>query len=339
MRNVFLILCTVTLALASCSSNDGPSYPDATVEQMLGDYKGKMTVNKEAEKEVIVKVGKKIEMPALPVEAIVKAMVAAENQEAALASVKNVAYAIDYKATILGHQISLELNPVNLKFNVLVKEKEETIEVTFDKKAPGMFDGSNNSLTFYLKATGATITGNEAAKLETPVEYLLLPTKKTIVAVTVKDVEGTYPGKLIATQGEKKVENDLTATAKENVLTMAAFPIKEVVMAVVKDEAKADEIIKEMKPVDYKLAYEPVLAKDKSKIELTFKPAPLTFKIKVDEKEKEVSVDMKLENKGVYVVKDKTLTFGMTADKVTVDKEALEDFKAVVYSFPAVVKK
>lgn len=342
MKKLLGILCMMAFALTSCSSDDDNNIPAINVNQMKGDYNGEMVINKNKEEKtaVSVNVDEKLNIASFPLEDIVKALVDEGNLEAALESLEATPYTSEYNAVVNGSKINFTLAAPSLTFDVLIGEKVEKVEVTFAKEAIGLFDGRDNTLTFALKAENATIgTTREEVAFEA-IEYLFLPTKKVIVNVTEKDVEGTYNGEITSKQGETELKQASAVVAKDNVLAIDNFPMTEIVAALVGDDkTKVEEILKELDKVSYNLNYKAVVADNKDKIELNFEPKALSFKVTIDEVEKEVVVTIKAEDKGVYTVKESTLAFNFVADKVSVNKEELADFTAVEYSFPAVAKK
>lgn len=338
MKKLLLLFSLATFALASCSSDDNDDII-ITPENIKGEYVGKMTINKEAEEGVNLKVDKNINFLAFPIKDIVSSIVPEDELEATLEAIEAIPYSIEYTGEIVGEKMALLLAPKELSFDINVAEKTQKIVVTFDGKSTGIFDGRDNTLSFALKATKISVDGEESADFK-EINYVLLPSRKTIVKLDVKDVEGTYETAIITKQGEAIAEHKLTSITKDNVLTINEFPIKEIILAVVESNTeKADAIIADLDKVNYSINYTAEVTKANDAIELTLKPTELKLKIKIEDVEKEVVTTFVANKKGKYLAKDKSLSFNIRAEKVSVDGKAIESFIAVEYNASATIKK
>lgn len=159
--------------------------------------------------------------------------------------------------------------------------------------------------------------------------------------INVKDVNGSYSGKLKTVQGKKTNEAAVTFTAKDSVITFTELPVKEIVYAVAGDSLKAEEALKAIGKVKYSLNYTPTLTKTKTSVELAFSPKLLELQIPVDEAKKKVAVTFVAKEKGLYttVGNDKALKFELVAEKIMVDSTALSPYEAIKYEFPLSKKK
>jgi hypothetical protein len=102
--------------------------------------------------------------------------------------------------------------------------------------------------------------------------------------VKLEDINGNYKGRLITVQGEFRSEKVVDFKIKKDTLTFPEFPLKEIVMAVVKDPVKTQEALTKMGKVKYNLNYTTVLNADKNWVELTFAPKELELQIPVAER-------------------------------------------------------
>lgn len=156
--------------------------------------------------------------------------------------------------------------------------------------------------------------------------------------VKLEDVNGNYKGRLITMQGEFRAEKIVDFKIKKDTLTFPEFPIKEIVMAVVKDPVKTQDALTAMGKVKYNLQYTSVLNADKNWVELTFAPKELELQIPVDGVNKKTVVTLVAKQKGYFAGLDHTLRFALAAEKITVDGTALSPFEIIYYNFPYCIK-
>ncbi len=162
---------------------------------------------------------------------------------------------------------------------------------------------------------------------------------KPVGPVKVEDVNGNFGGKLVVTQGKAKSESTIALSAKTNTISIADLPVSQIVLSVVKDAAKTQEIIKKLGKVKYDINYTAKVNAGKTAVDLTFAPKAIELQIPVDNATKKVVVNVVAKQAGVYTAKTKTLKFGLTIDKVTVDGTAVAPFEAIFYDFQSLVKK
>lgn len=156
--------------------------------------------------------------------------------------------------------------------------------------------------------------------------------------VKLEDVNGNYKGRLITMQGEFRAEKIVDFKIKKDTLTFPEFPIKEIVMAVVKDPVKTQNALTAMGKVKYNLQYTSVLNADKNWVELTFAPKELELQIPVDGVNKKTVVTLVAKQKGYFAGLDHTLRFALAAEKITVDGTVLSPFEIIYYNFPYCIK-
>ncbi|MGC5746439.1 DUF4840 domain-containing protein [Chryseobacterium sp. NFX27] len=156
--------------------------------------------------------------------------------------------------------------------------------------------------------------------------------------VKLEDINGNYKGRLITVQGEFRSEKVVDFKIKKDTLTFPEFPLKEIVMAVVKDPVKTQEALTKMGKVKYNLNYTTVLNADKNWVELTFAPKELELQIPVDGATKKTIVTIAAKQKGYFVGMDHTMRFALAAEKITVNGTELNPFEAINYNFPYCIK-
>ena len=155
--------------------------------------------------------------------------------------------------------------------------------------------------------------------------------------IKVEDVQGDYTGKVITTQGTKKVETSTGATAKNNVLTFSELPVRQLVLSVLKDSVKTDAAMKTIRKVKYELNYTPKVNAGNTAVDLTFAPKALEVTVPVEGANKKVVVTFEAKSAGSY--KNKVLKADMEAVKITVDGTQVTPFDKIVYSIPSFTKK
>ena len=87
--------------------------------------------------------------------------------------------------------------------------------------------------------------------------------------ITTETMFGNYSGKMsswniVPNEGEDNGEDapagiDISATVKNDTIHLEKFPIKDIVLSIVKDETLADKIVETVGNVNYKVGYEPTL--------------------------------------------------------------------------------
>ncbi len=155
-----------------------------------------------------------------------------------------------------------------------------------------------------------------------------------ISPVKLEDLNGNYRGRLITVQGISRTEKAIEFKSKKDTILFTEFPVREIVKSVVKDPVKAEAALVAMGKVTYKLNYSSVLYADKNLIELTFDPKKLELKIPVDGVDKNVMVTLTAKQNGYFAGLDRSLRFGLAAEKITVDGIDLNPYDIIYYNFP-----
>lgn len=159
-----------------------------------------------------------------------------------------------------------------------------------------------------------------------------------IIPVKLEDANGTYKGKLITTQGIIKSEKVVDFKVKKDTITFAEFPIKEIVKSVVKDPVKAEAAITAIGKVKYNLSYTSKVDNSRNILELSFVPKALEIQIPVDGVNKKTVITLVAKQKGFYVGQDRSLRFGLVAEKITVEGTPLSSYESINYDFPYCIK-
>lgn len=151
--------------------------------------------------------------------------------------------------------------------------------------------------------------------------------------VTVEDVDGSYSGKITTLQGDVKTEGAIEFTAKTDVITIEKLPVKEIVYAVIEDDAKAEEALKALGNVAYNLKYTAALTESKTGVELKFAPEALTLTLAVDGAEKVAVVTFAAKQSGIFttIPAGQVLNFELQAEKITVDNADLTPYTTIKY--------
>lgn len=178
--SLVMMLAVIGLTFTSCDDDDDtPKVP--TVEEVVGDYSGKMNyaaVKETAETgtDLSLKVEKdSISFEEFPYEGLVKTIIQNEDQaNGIIEQVGKLSYKVAYKAAMnaANDSISLTLDPKPLKISVEGLE----VDVTITAEEKGSFAIEKNNLKFSLTATEAKL--GEANVLEAPIKLSFDMTKK-----------------------------------------------------------------------------------------------------------------------------------------------------------------
>lgn len=150
--------------------------------------------------------------------------------------------------------------------------------------------------------------------------------------ITTDAVYGDYAGKMTALSlnphadsGEEEDGTagiDITATVKDDTLYFEDYPIRDIVLAIVKDEGTADNIVAAVGKVSYKVGYKPSLSAEKDSISLDLKPEPLKLSVPIssetEEEPQTLAVEVKVEayKDAAYAAESGKLTLGIGAMEV-----------------------
>lgn len=168
--------------------------------------------------------------------------------------------------------------------------------------------------------------------------------------ITTDEMFGNYDGKMMALsitpiegeEGEEKpVGTDVSARIDKNTVYFDAFPIRDIVVSIVGEEA-ADKIVEAVGDVSYEIAYEPILNEEKDQISFKLDPKPLVLTIDIPSEGEEpiqlnIEVKVSVDKNGSYDVKSTDLKFNFSADEVAFvngdEKTPIDDFKPTTFDF------
>lgn len=169
--------------------------------------------------------------------------------------------------------------------------------------------------------------------------------------VTTDAVYGEYTGTMttytFTTQAEGEEEapvgTEVEATVADDTICVNSFPIRDIVLSVVGDEALADQIVEAVGDVDYKIGYKPTLAAEQDSISLALNPEPLKLSVVLpsdsEEEATPLAIEVKVETDadGSYAVESGDLKFRFAATEVLIGEgegqTALPNFTATTFDF------
>lgn len=166
------LMVIIGFTFASCN-NDDPEIPPVTLEEMNGNYKGKLiTVQGNAKKESVrdFKVKKDtIVFEEFPISEIVKTVVKDPvKTEDALKAMGKVKYNLTYTASIntASNVVELVFAPEALELQIPVDGVNKKTVVTFTAKQKGFYVGMDRSLRYALTAEKITVDDTLLAPYE-----------------------------------------------------------------------------------------------------------------------------------------------------------------------------
>ena len=106
---------------------------------------------------------------------------------------------------------------------------------------------------------------------------------ENIPVYSLKDVEGTYSGKMQTTSiaplenAENEAGDGVTVNAelKDNHILISKFPVEDLIKSIIEDPDAAEAIIKAVGDVEYKIPYQAAFYDYKDNILLQMSPEPL----------------------------------------------------------------
>ncbi|MBE4950386.1 MULTISPECIES: DUF4840 domain-containing protein [Chryseobacterium] len=172
---ITVLMVLIGFTLSSCNDNEGPEIPPVKMENLPGNYKGKLIIvqgnsKREGVKEFKVKKDT-ISFAEFPIEEIVKTVVKnPAKAEQALKSMAKVKYDLKYAAVIntANNVIELTLTPKTMELQIPVDGVNKKTVVEFVSKQKGYYVGLDQSLRYALTAEKITVDGT----LVTPYEVI-----------------------------------------------------------------------------------------------------------------------------------------------------------------------
>lgn len=181
-----MVVALSALFFTACDSDDdGYKGPVITLDDVKGSYNGVMRSGKTGdvlEDTVLVQAsGEQLAVTGLPVRAIVRTLVGAEQVDAVVEAVGEVNYSMNYEAVLTTDQGNavLTLKPGEFTFDMPVDEAVKQVKVQFVADSKGVFTGINSALSFNLKVEKIWVDEEEITGTEA-VEYAFLPTQKAV---------------------------------------------------------------------------------------------------------------------------------------------------------------
>lgn len=158
-----------------------------------------------------------------------------------------------------------------------------------------------------------------------------IPTPPT--EVTPETMFGDYTGKMLSLitspteaeneGGEVPLGVDVSARVDADTVYFDSFPIKDIVLSIVKDEEMANEIVEAVGDVDYKIGYESTLTEAKDSIKFVLAPEPLKLSVSIPaktegEEARELNIEVKITpvEGASYEVETTSLKFKFNAEEI-----------------------
>ncbi|KYH06152.1 MULTISPECIES: DUF4840 domain-containing protein [Chryseobacterium] len=170
---ITVLMVLVGFTLYSCNDNEGPDIPPVKIENLPGNYKGKLiivqgNIKREGVKDFKVKKDT-ISFAEFPISEIVKTVVKdpvkAENAIKTLGKVK---YDVKYAAVIntANNVIELTLTPKTMELQIPVDGVNKKTVVEFVSKQKGYYVGLDQTLRYALTAEKITVDGTVVTPYE-----------------------------------------------------------------------------------------------------------------------------------------------------------------------------
>lgn len=173
--------------------------------------------------------------------------------------------------------------------------------------------------------------------------------------VTTDAMFGDYTGKVVMSsvnplEGEDTGEGeetpagtDVSASVANDTISFTNFPIKDIVLSVVGDEALADQIVEAVGDVNYKIGYEPTLTANKDSVVFVMHPESLKLSVTLpsstEEEAQPLLVEVKVEagNTAAYAVESGNMKFDFHAAEILLGESegqtSLPGFKGMSFDF------
>ncbi|PTT39853.1 DUF4840 domain-containing protein [Chryseobacterium sp. HMWF028] len=170
---ITVLMVLAGFALSSCNNNDGPDIPPVKMDDLKGNYKGKLVIvqgnsKREGVKEFKVKKDT-ISFAEFPIEEIVKTVVKNPvKAEQTLKSMAKVKYDLKYAAVIntANNVIELTFTPKTMELQIPVDGVNKKTIVEFVSKQKGYYVGLDQTLRYALTAEKITVDGTLIAPYE-----------------------------------------------------------------------------------------------------------------------------------------------------------------------------
>ena len=172
---ITVLMVFVGFTLSSCLNDDSPEIPPVKMDDLKGNYKGKLIIvqgnsKREGVKDFKVKKDT-ISFAEFPITEIVKTVVKdPAKAEAALKTMGKIKYDLQYAAVIntANNVIELTLAPKTMELQIPVDGVNKKTVVEFISKQKGYYVGMDQTLRYALTAEKITVDGT----LVTPYEVI-----------------------------------------------------------------------------------------------------------------------------------------------------------------------
>lgn len=165
----------------------------------------------------------------------------------------------------------------------------------------------------------------------------------------VTAVIGEYAGTMqiieptpTAESGEEPTGTPLTASVTGDQILFENFPIRDLIVKIIKDEALADQIVAKIGQVDYAVPYAALMSEDKTTVRMTLTPDALKITLGGSEEPApepqaeeaiEIEVTISTAAEGVYTIESEKLSFTLSAEAVKYGGTELPGFEAFTLGF------
>lgn len=172
-------------------------------------------------------------------------------------------------------------------------------------------------------------------------------------APDITAVQGVYDGEMnpyevVPNEGEGEGEEpagtQVDATVSSDAIVFENFPIRDLIIQVLGDEALADAIVEKIGQVDYSVPYTALMNEDKTGVRLSLMPEPLKLTLPNDNEggetenfeaaeSTEIEVSIVAEEEGVYTIESGKLGFRISAASVKIGENELPNFNPFTLDF------
>lgn len=161
--------------------------------------------------------------------------------------------------------------------------------------------------------------------------------KMTAYSVNPLDDEGSGGGE------EVPAGVDISANVNNDTICFGSFPIRDIVLSIIKDETLADKIVEAVGDVTYKIGYKPSFTTDKDSIVFVLNPEPLKLSVTIpsatEEEAQSLQIEVKVEagDSAAFAVESGNAKFGFSATEVLLGEGegqiGLPGFRAMTFNF------
>ena len=175
--------------------------------------------------------------------------------------------------------------------------------------------------------------------------YNHIETPEAIMQKAYGDYTGTMTTSPLAAQdseGAAGEGHEIAATVMNDTVCFDSIPVKDIVLAIIPDEATADMIVKAVGPVAYRIGYTATLNQAQDSVRMQMDTKPLTIDLAIPQEDAEpasmhIEVSVQPVDGAAYAVGSQELKFKFVATEVKLGEgEAqtpIENFPQTVFDF------